>query len=184
MEPGMFTNLKISTFNGALVAAYLIPAWTVPAVKIVLSPVHGLYYERANIAVAMFLSDHLQLGALATVRFAWLLALAKLTVVAFFAVFVALTLRPQSRNQGAGDEALGLALALGSVVSFTSMVLAAKVGEANALRLHATELLLLLSVAIVMVVETGRRVRSSAATPAPESLPAAAPAGTAEFSAG
>ncbi len=163
MGPGMFKDWKISTFNGALVAAYVIPAWAIPAIKIAISPVQGLYYERANVAAAMFMSDYMQLSALATVRFAWLLAIAKLTVVAFFAVFVALIVRVSTRNRGASDEALALALALGSVVSFVSMVFAAKVGEPAALRLHATELLLLLSIAIVMLVETARPAAKPAA---------------------
>lgn len=150
----VFKNWKVSTFNGALLASYFIPAWAIPAAKIVISPVHGLFYERANIAAAMYVSDYLQFGAVATVRFAWLLALAKLTVVGFFAVFVAKILREPGRNQGAADEALGLALVLGGVVSFASMLLADKVGEPAALRLHATELLLMLSIGIVALVET------------------------------
>jgi hypothetical protein len=46
-----------------------------------------------------------------------------------------------------------MALAIGSVISFASMVMASKVGETAALRLHATELLMLLGTAIVLLVE-------------------------------
>ncbi len=92
------------------------------------SPIHGLY-ERPNISVALFISDYLQLAALNTVRFAWLLALGKLTVVAFFALFVVLITRASIRKTGGCDEALGLALAIGSLISFASMVLASQVGE-------------------------------------------------------
>jgi hypothetical protein len=46
-----------------------------------------------------------------------------------------------------------MALAIGSMISFASMVMASQVGETEALRLHATELLLLLGAAIVMLVE-------------------------------
>ena len=148
----MSTDWRISSFNGALLAAYFIPSWTIVAVKIMISPIHGLY-ERPNISVALFISDHLQLAALNTVRFAWLLALGKLTVVAFFALFVVLITRASIRKTGGCDEALGIALAIGSVISFASMVLASQVGESAALRLHATELLLLLGTAIVLVVE-------------------------------
>jgi len=151
---GMFKDWKLSAFNGTLVAAYLIPAWAVPAIKIVISPVHGLFYEPANVAAALFVSDYLQLGVTATVRFAWLLALAKLTVVAFFALFIVTAVRGATRNRGGSDEALTIAVALGTLVSFASMVMAAKIGEAAALRLHATELLLLLSIGIIMQVET------------------------------
>ena len=46
-----------------------------------------------------------------------------------------------------------MALAIGSVISFASMVMASQVGETQALRLHATELLMLLGTAIVLLVE-------------------------------
>jgi hypothetical protein len=159
------SNWRISSFNGALLAAYFIPTWTIVAFKIMVSPIHGLY-ERPNISVALFISDYLQLSALNTVRFAWLLALAKLTAVAFFALFVALLTRASIRKSGGCNEALGIALALGSVVSFASMVLASQVGETAALRLHATELLLLLGTAIVLVAEgpAPRQVEIAATT--------------------
>ena len=70
----MKTDWRISTFNGALLAAYFIPAWTIVAFKIMISPVHGLY-DRPNIAVAIFMSDYLHLASLSTARMACLLAL-------------------------------------------------------------------------------------------------------------
>jgi hypothetical protein len=148
----MFTNWRISSFNGALLAAYFVPAWTIIAFRIMVSPIHGLY-ERPNIAVGLFISDHLQLAAMTTVRVAWLLALGKLTVAAFFAIYVVLVTRPSVRKSGGGDEALAIALAIGCVISFASMVMASQVGETAALRLHATELLMLLGTAIVLLVE-------------------------------
>ncbi|ABD87185.1 hypothetical protein [Rhodopseudomonas palustris] len=148
----MATNWRISTFNGALLAAYFVPAWTVAAFRIMISPVYG-FYDRPNVSIALFISDYLQLAATSTVRAAWLLALGKLTVVAFFAVFVVLTTRATIRKSGGCDEALAFALGIGSLISFASMLMAAKVGEAAALRLHATELLLLLGTAILMAVE-------------------------------
>ena len=148
----MSTNWRISSFNGALLAAYFIPTWTIVAFKIMVSPIHGLY-ERPNIAVALFISDHLQLAAMTTVRVAWLLALGKLTVVAFFAMFLMFITRASTRKTGGGDEALAMALAIGSVISFASMMIGSQVGETQALKLHATELLMLLGTAIVLLVE-------------------------------
>ncbi len=148
----MSTNWRISSFNGALLAAYFIPTWTMVAFKIMVSPIHGLF-EQPNISVALFISDHLQLAAIGTVRMAWLLALGRLTVVAFFAVFLLLIARASVRKTGGGNEALALALAIGSVISFASMMMASQVGETAALRLHATELLMLLGTAIVLLVE-------------------------------
>jgi hypothetical protein len=148
----MSTNWRISSFNGALLAAYFIPTWTIVALRIMISPIHGLY-EQPNISVALFISDHLQLTAMTTIRFAWLLALSKLTVVAFFAIFLVLITRASIRKAGGCDEALAMALAIGGVISFASMILASQVGEPAALRLHATELLLLLGTAVVLLLE-------------------------------
>jgi hypothetical protein len=148
----MATNWRISTFNGALLAAYFVPTWTIIAFRIIISPVHGLY-EQPSISMALFISDHLHPAAVSMVRLAWLLAFARLTVVAFFAVFVALITRFSNRKSGGCDEALAMALGIGCLISFVSMVMASQVGETAALRLHATELLLLLGTAVVMVVE-------------------------------
>jgi hypothetical protein len=148
----MSTNWRISSFNGALLAVYFIPTWAIVAFQIMISPIQGLY-ERPNISLALFISDHLQLAAVTTVRFAWLLALGKFTVVAFFAIFLVLLTRTSIRKSGGCDEALAMALAIGSIISFASMVMASQVGEAEALRLHATELLMLLGTAIVLLVE-------------------------------
>jgi hypothetical protein len=157
----MFRNWRIGSVNGALLAAYFIPAWTVVAFNIMVAPVHGLY-ERPSVAVALFLSDQLQMSGMSTVRAAWLLALGRLTVVAFFAIYLALLAIPRTRKSGASDEALAIALAIGSLISFVSMVMASKVGEMAALRLHATELLLLLGAAVVLVIERPAAVPKTA----------------------
>jgi hypothetical protein len=172
-------NWRISSFNGALLAAYFIPVWTIIAFNIMVSPIHGLY-ERPSVSIALYASDHLQLAKIATVRLAWLLALARITVVAFFAVFLAILFasaaRPSLRKIGGScDEALAVALCLGSVISFASMMMASTVGEIEALRMHAAELLMLLGTAIVMLVEKPATPAAKAAkAPAAE---ASAPAG-------
>jgi hypothetical protein len=148
----MSTNWRISSFNGVLLAAYFIPTWTIAAFRIMLSPIHG-FYERPNVAVALFVSDHLQVSGLTMVRLAWLLALGKLTVVAFFALFLLLITRAAIRKTGGCDEALAMALVIGSAISFAGMLMASLVGESEALRLHATELLLLLGTGIVLLLE-------------------------------
>ena len=156
----MSTNWRISSFNGVLLAAYFIPTWTFIALRIMISPIHGLY-ERPNVSMGLFASDHLHLAAMTTVRFAWLLALGRLTVVAFFAIFLVFMIRASIRKAGGCGEALGMALAIGSVISFASMVMASQVGEPEALRLHATELLMLLGTAIVLLVEGPVESRAS-----------------------
>ena len=63
-----------------------------------------------------------------------------------------------------------MALAIGSVISFASMVMASQVGETAALRLHATELLMLLGTAIVLLFERPAAADRSAAATADLSL--------------
>jgi hypothetical protein len=146
----MATNWRITSFSGVLLAAYFIPTWAIIAYRIVMSPVRGLY-ERPSVSIALYANDHLQLASTTTVRFAWLLALGRLTVVAFFALFLLLAARAAIRKTGSGDEALGIALVIGSIISFASMIMASQVGEIEALRLHASELLVMLGTAVVMV---------------------------------
>jgi hypothetical protein len=148
----MSTNWRISSINGVLLAAYFIPTWIMIAFRMMVSPIHS-FYEQPNIAIAFFVSDQLQLASTGTVRAVWLLALGRLTVVMFFAVFLAFLTRPSIRRSGGADEALGMALAIGSVISFAAMMMAAQAGELAARQLHATELLMLLGTAIVLLVE-------------------------------
>ena len=165
----MAKNWRISSLSGALLAAYFIPTWTMIAFRIIVSPIHGLY-DRPNISLALFVSDHLQLAGMATVRFAWLLALGRMTVVAFLAVFLVFLIRALVRKGGGSHEALGMALAIGCVISFASMLLASQAGETAALRMHAAELLMMLGTVIVMLVE------------APAQRPADASAGSGDLS--
>jgi hypothetical protein len=148
----MSTSLRISSFNSVLLAAYFIPTWALIAFRIMVSPIHS-FFEHPSIAIAFFASDHLHLAAVGMVRAAWLLALGRLTVVAFFVIFLVCLARPSLRKSGAADEALGIALVIGSVISFAGMMVASQVGEIAARQLHATELLMLLGTAIVLLVE-------------------------------
>ncbi len=149
---GTVQSWRISTFTGVLLACYFVPTWTMFSFRIMVSPIQG-FYERPNISLALFLNDYLQLSSFGTVRYAWLLALAKLTVVAFFAVFLVFITQPKIRKSGGCDEALAMALGIGGAISFAGMMMAWKVGEFSAMRLHITELLLLMGVAIVMAIE-------------------------------
>jgi hypothetical protein len=160
MGSDMSTNWRISSFIGVLLAAYFIPTWATIAFSIIMAPVHGLY-ERPSVSVALFISDHLQMASMATVRVAWLLALARLTVVAFLAIFAFSAARAWIRKTGGGSEALAIALAIGSVISFASMWMASQVGETAALRMHATELLMMLGVAVLIVFEPPMRPRAN-----------------------
>src|SRR5262249_57865715 len=112
----MFTNWRISSFTGALLASYFIPTWAIIAYRIIATPVRGLF-ERPNVSAAFYLGDHLQWGSAGLIRAAWLIALGRLTVVAFFALFLVLLCRSRVRSSGGANEALGIALGIGSLMS-------------------------------------------------------------------
>ena len=152
----MSTNWRISSFSGALLAAYFIPTWTIIAFNMMVSPIHA-FFDRPNVSVAFFISDHLHLAAGGMIRAAWLLALGRLTVVLFFTVFLVLLSRTAIRKAGGANEALGMALGIGSVISFTAMLMASQVGEVAARQMHATELLMMLGTVIVLLVERPAR---------------------------
>jgi hypothetical protein len=63
-----------------------------------------------------------------------------------------------------------MALAIGSLISFASMMMASMVGEMDALKLHATELLMLLGTAVVMVFETPAKAHAADSIAASETL--------------
>lgn len=158
----MSRDWRISTFNGVLLASYFIPSWTISAMKIWVSPIRGLY-DRSNIGPAMYVSDFMTLSALGTTRFAWMLALGKVMVAAFFMVFLLLIIREAIRKKGSSDEALGFALGLGAFISMASLIAASKVGEQAALHLHASEALMLLGATVMLVIDNDRKAATSAA---------------------
>lgn len=151
----MSNVFRISTINGLLLALYFVPVWTAAAMKIVIFPIRGLY-DRANIGAAIFFTDYFHMFAAGTVRFAWLLAVTKLLVVAFFVVFVLLVTVAALRRSGDGDEALVIAIGLGIALSFVSMIVASMVGEVAAVRLHATETLMLLGGQVLVALDRPR----------------------------
>jgi hypothetical protein len=162
-------NWRISSFSGVLLACYFIPTWTIIAFRMMASPIHW-FYDRPNISLAFFVSDYLGLAATGTLRAAWLLALGRLMVAAFFVVFLVLVFRPRIRKFGGSDEALSIALGIASVISFAMMLMALKVGETGALRLHASELLMLIGTVIVLAIEGPARQVEAASTAEAETL--------------
>ena len=86
-------------------------------------------------------------------------------MVAFFALFLVFLCRRQLRTSGGSDEALSIALGIGSIMSFAGLLMAYHVGETAALRFHATELMLLLGTAIVLLVEHPERPAASTVSP-------------------
>ncbi|TAK47924.1 MAG: hypothetical protein EPO23_09510 [Xanthobacteraceae bacterium] len=162
----MATVWTISVGNGLLLACYFIPTWTFAIWSIIESPIRGLF-ERPNIATAIFFSDSLHLTAVGVARLAWLMALGKVLVVAFFVAFAVLALRAILTRRDETREPLVIALGLGSLVSGIALFCAAMTGETQALQLHATESLMLIGATVVMLIEDESRTASRARPSAP-----------------
>jgi len=143
---------RVATANGMLLACYLVPAWAFSVWKIWTAPVRGLF-DVANLGPAIFAANMLQLAPPDLVRFALLVALIKFTVVVFFVAFIVFSLSSLQHEREEGAELLHVGLALAATVSIVSMALAWRFGEGEALRLHATESLMILSAAIVALVD-------------------------------
>ncbi len=148
----MIGTWRIGTFNGVLLALYFIPTWSAAAFRIMISPVHALY-EKAHIGPTLFMSDHVQVAGSNLVRFAWLFALAKLTVAIFFGLFLLFATRRSLRLSRGCDEALAFALGIGCLVSFSSMLMASRVGAIHGQHLHATEALMLICGGVLLLAE-------------------------------
>ena len=124
----MAEGWRIATINGVLLAAYFVPTWVVAAFRVVVYPLYGMY-DRSHVGPLRFVNETFQLSMLGTMRFAWLLVLAKLLVAGCFALFAVLTFRVKEPDHSAGDEALALAVTVGCVISLGSMAAASLVGE-------------------------------------------------------
>ena len=144
---------RIGTINGLLLAAYFVPTWSISALRVVIYPLHGIY-ERSHVGPVRFINETFQLSMLGTMRFAWLFVLAKLVVAGAFLLFAVLTFRAREPDHSAGDEALALAVTIGGIISMAGVVAASLAGEADALRLHATEALMLLGALGLLVVDS------------------------------
>lgn len=168
-------RLGLTEANGLLLAAYLVPAWALAVAKIAIHPVHGLF-DRANLATTLYVIDRFQLVPSDVMRFAWLLALAKLLTIAFFIAFLVYSFRGRAARDTA-RELLGFALGLGGLIGFASLMLAARTGEASLIRLHASEALLIIGAIVVMLVEGGLRPRRLSAAHEHREGANAAPAG-------
>src|SRR5690349_4887599 len=149
----MAQGWRIATINGLLLASYFVPIWVINALHVVIYPLHGMY-ERSHIGALRYVNETFHLSMLGTMRFAWMFVLAKLFVASFFLLFCVLTFRGKEPDHSAGDEALAVAVTVGCLISLGAMVAASLVGEADALRLHATEALMLLGGLALLVVDS------------------------------
>ncbi len=104
-------------------------------------------------------------------RFALFVALAKMTVVFFLACFVSLSVIGDKNYRQDRDELLHIGLALAAFISVASMLLAYYFGSAEALRLHATETLMIVAGCVVAIIDEPRQPADTQASDEPAERP-------------
>jgi hypothetical protein len=165
----MRSNPGLGLVNFALVSAYFVPAWGHDALRVLTSPYNG-FEDPAHAAAAVYFRDLFDLGLVGLIRVSETLAGAKMVITAAFVAYLiefarALATRREP-NRETVDVVLLLALsAVGVWIMPTLMT-----GDPELIRLQATQFLLLIGAAIVIMIE--RQVAESAAALAPAGLAA------------
>ncbi len=173
----MGTNPRLGLVNFALVSAYFVPAWGHDALRVLTSPFNG-FEHRAHAVAAIYFRELFDLGLIGLVRVSELLAGLKLVIAAAFVAYLIEFARALATRREPNRETVDVVLLLALATAMLWMLPALKLGDADLIRLQATQLLLLLGAAVVIMVE--RQIEQAraarAATIADQQAPATAAA--------
>jgi hypothetical protein len=157
----MRSNPGLGLVNFALVSTYFVPAWGHDALRVLTSPYNG-FEDRAHSVAAVYFRDVFDLGLMGLIRTSELLAGLKMVVAAAFVAYLiefarALVMRREP-NRETVDVALLLALTAAIIWTVPTLLL----GDPALIRPQATQFLLLVGAAIVIMTE--RHIEHSAPT--------------------
>jgi hypothetical protein len=152
---------RLGLVNFALVSAYFAPARGHEALAVLTSPFNG-FEDRAHAVAAVYFREVLDLDLTGLIRLSEMLAGVKLVIAAAFVAYLiefsrALVMRREP-NRETVDVVLWLALAGACIWILPTL----KLGGPDLIRLQATQFLLLLGAAIVIMIE--RQIEHSAPT--------------------
>jgi hypothetical protein len=155
---------RLGAVNFALVAIYFVPAWGVDALRVLRSPFAG-FEDRAHAAAASAIRQVFDLGLEGLLRTSNLLAATKLVVTAGFVAYLIEFSRALVMGREPNRETTDIVLmaALVSVVLWSVPALA--LDDVGLIRLHATQLLLIVSAVVVITIE--RHIEERHTVPAP-----------------
>jgi hypothetical protein len=157
MRPGLgLTNL-------AVVSAYFVPAWGHAALRVLTSPYNG-FEDRAHSVAAILVRDLFDLGLTGLIRTSEMLAGLKMVIAAAFVAYLIEFARALVTGREANRETVDIVLLSALVTCGLWIVPVLRLGDAGLIRLQATEFLLLIGAAIVIMVE--RQIERSALGPA------------------
>jgi hypothetical protein len=143
---------RLGLVNLALVSLYFIPVWGHEALRALISP-YGGFENAAQAAAASYFREVLNLGLSGLMRASEILAVVKLVIAAAFTAYLIELARALLRRREPNQETVDIALVFALVAIPFWLVPTLTLDDPAALRLQATQFLLLMSAAIVIVVE-------------------------------
>jgi hypothetical protein len=165
----MRSNPGLGLVNFALVSAYFVPAWGHDALRVLTSPYNG-FDDRAHAAAAVYFRDLFDLDLAGLIRVSEALAGVKMVITAAFVAYLIEFARALATRREPNRETVDVVLLLAlSAVGFWIMP-TLMTGDPELIRLQATQILLLIGAAIVVMIE--RQVSEPAAAFAPARMAA------------
>jgi hypothetical protein len=161
--------------NFALVSAYFVPAWGHDALRVLTSPFNG-FDDRAHAIAAVYFRDAFDFGLTGLIRTSELLAGVKMVAAAAFAAYLIEFARALATRRRPNRETLDVVLLLALAVTIIWILPTLTLGDPAVIRLQATQFLLLVGAASVIIIE--RQIEHSAQAPVAGSVAAAGPEAT------
>jgi hypothetical protein len=166
--------------NFALVSAYFVPAWGHDALRVLTSPYNG-FDDRAHAVAAIYFRDVFDLGLAGLIRTSEMLAGLKLVIAAAFVAYLIELARALVTRREPNRETVDVVLVLAPAACLIWIVPTVKLGDTDLIRLQATQFLLLVGAAVVIMIErhmvhtVASRAADSATVPRAPIAVAAAP---------
>jgi hypothetical protein len=168
--------------NFALVSAYFVPAWGHDALRVLTSPYNG-FEDSAHAVAAIYFRDVFDLGLVGLIQTSEALAGLKMVIAAAFVAYLIEFARALVMRREPNRETVDIVLLLALATSMIWILPTLKLGDPGLIRLQATQFLLLVGAAMVIMIE--RHIAQSAQARAERSaarkraaMPIAAAAGS------
>jgi hypothetical protein len=152
LEDAMGPHQGPGLTNFALVSAYFVPAWGHDALLVLTSPYNGFEFHGHAVA-AIYVRDVFDLGLAGLIRASGMLAGLKLVIAAAFLAYLIEFARALVMRREPNRETVDVVLLLALSAAIVWIVPTLTLGDPALIRLQATQFLLLVGAAIVIMVE-------------------------------
>ena len=145
-------RMRLGSANLVLLAIYFVPIWGRDAIRALVSPYNG-FEDRVHAAAAIYFRQLFDLGMNGLVLTSHLLAGVKLVIAAGFVAYAIEFARSWVTGRDVDRETREVVLTLAVVGIIIWAVPALALGDADLIRLYATQMLLVAGAIIVVTVE-------------------------------